>query len=399
MQQRFLIKIFSFIFLLSLWNCGNDDPTELFFDPSLVGLDQTNQRLFVIESDRRLSVLNPTTLAGIGGAQPLINTNSSETLKNYLPEEPRQMWVFSRGETSEIWLSGGLRDQNQNWVSNRLQILEFDGTNFSQKSFSPITLTDNNTATTEQLSTPTALFLNSDQTELAICYGALGLVFFLNPNDGSTSREPITFDFPIYAIQRVENQLILATEIGSSLSAEEEEEDISPTTGLLVYNLDSEVLTEVELETSLNRLHAYDLSNNEALILASNSQNLRVYFYRLNLTDFSLTAIASSNEEALSDGLGAGNGITSSVSDLTIVAADSDLFGYVFQTDGVLQKLDLNLNQNQFTLNTLPSVVQGMRSPIVYTNSEGQNILYFVAQISGELLYTEIGSEVINARF
>ena len=153
------------LFLLLLITSCSSGTTTLFSDPTQVGVDSTNDRVFVIQGDRQVFAFTASTLAEIGD-QPVVDETDNETVFDLMPTVTTYFAVYSTSTSSRLFVLGSLTDDSGNVVLNRIRVLDFDGTTFTEASFSPIILSDGDDATTDSDNSFTGMVLDQANSVL-----------------------------------------------------------------------------------------------------------------------------------------------------------------------------------------------------------------------------------------
>src|SRR4051794_1570830 len=126
------IKFLTLILItLSFANCSSGSHSGIFSDPSDLAVDSTNDRLFISQARGELFALAASDLAHIG-TQPAVSEDNNSTIHDLLPYITTNLGVYSNGSSSRIFIMGALEDESGNSVLNRIRVLDFDGTTYSE---------------------------------------------------------------------------------------------------------------------------------------------------------------------------------------------------------------------------------------------------------------------------
>ena len=125
-------------------------------------------------------------------------------------------------------------------------------------------------------------------------------------------------------------------------------------------------------------------------------------YIQLVATDFASATGITSSDTALQDGLlSSGLGISSAVGSLGITSiSDGTIFGYVALSDGTINMLTIDSTISTYSNTTLSTATDNLTSIDIYKDTDDVGItVYMAAETSGDLVYTDVGSEDVDARF
>lgn len=374
MIQKVHLKIFTLVLFLFLCHCGSDSESGFFSQLTAIAVDSTNDRLFLSEPEKKLFAFTASTLTEIGD-QPIITSDRNASLQSLLPLVVSKMVAFSTGTTSRLFFMGTFADGSGNLVRNRIRVIDFDGTSFSEATFSPIVLSDGDDTTTETENSFADLLIDQDGGYLFITDASGSLLYVLNATDGSTVMNPIT---------------ILGAPQGMSLDNERLYVCNSSTTDteqvITVMNVSDFTTTTIDLDIPCRLISVQ--SNSSGTILATkHASTQQVLLRQVDTTSFATSAEIPSATSGIANGsLSANAGISSSVESILSVLKDDIIYTYTAEQDGTVQKTTYTSDLASFSTEALTSTATNPSEGGRLTNSSGQTSVVFFSANSGDLL-------------
>ncbi|MDO8520347.1 MAG: hypothetical protein Q7T11_09355 [Deltaproteobacteria bacterium] len=377
------------LILLSLFivACGDNAPDEKFDRPTLVAVDSTNDRLFVLEKEGVLSILTASDREEIGD-QPFVDKDHEETIHDLLPSSPIHLDVVASGSTSRLFITGSEQDSDGNAVFNQILALDFDGTTLSAASFSPIAFSDGDDATTESDNMPGGLLADSDNDRLYVTDATGGRLYIFSTETGAEAAASL-------AIAGNPNRMGLAD--GRLYVANATDTDADQV--VTVVNTTDFSTTTIDLDAATDGIAAASNASG-TVILARQANGRGVLIRTVDTTTFaSVSAVPVSDSSAESGQLTSGAGISSLAGDVLLAESDGVLFGYAPQTDGKITRIDFAADLSSFTAETLSTATKILAGGDLYSSGGDDITLFMAARGTGDLVFTDIGSEEVGATF
>lgn len=375
--------------LLILPTCGTNVQEGIYDEPTLIAVDSDNNRLFVLEKNGKLFILDAATRNGIG-SQPAVDEDHETAIHDLLPYSPTDMAVLDIGGTSRLFISGTQEDDNGNSVFNRLLVLDFDGTTLSAASFSPVIISDGDDETTDTDNLIGGLQVDRNNAQLYVTDSSLGALYILNGNDGSEASASI-------AVTGTPNKMSLdGGRLYVANSTDTEDDEV-----ITVVNTDDWTATEIDLDVATDDIAVLSNDNGTA-ILAKQQGQQRVFVRTVDTATYAASTAISVGDSSAEDGqMTSGNGISGAVGRILLTKNSSGtIYGYVPQADGNIALVTISPDLSSFTvtsLSTATDVLNGI-DVLLDSNNNGQTV-YIAASGSGDLVYTEVGSSSVSARF
>lgn len=370
-------------FLLMVASCASNSSSGIFSQPATLAIDATNDRLIVIENLRQVFVLKASNRNNIG-SQPVVKSDRLESIYDLLPISPLQTAVYADGSISRLFVTGAIANEAGNSVLNRILVLDFDGTTFTESSLSPLDLDDSDDATTDTDNVPGGLLVDQDNGRLFVTDSSAGLLYVFNADDGSSVVAPIAIAGNPNKMSLVDNLLFVA-----NASTEAAERVVT------VVDTDDFTTTTFDLEVPLTDISVVP-SGTSYVLLAKDASDNKVLIRSVSADFATITLVAATSSSFVDGSLSAGLGLTSSVGGLLMTSdANGSLFGYVSQNDGTIDLVSFSSNASTYAVTELSTVTQVITTPTVY----GTSIVYMIAETSGDLIYTDVGSSSVEARF
>lgn len=384
-MKKFVIPIILLLFSA----CGKNGPNESFTSPTLVAVDSTNDRLFVLENNGILSILTASTREAID-PQPFVNGKRETAIHDLLPISPMHFKVMTVGATSRLFITGSMADTAGNTVFNQILVLDFDGTTLATASFSPITLSDGDDTTDETDDVPGGLEKDTAGSRLFVTDATAGRLFILSATDGTEAAASIAIAGTPNVSSLTGNHLFIANSTDT--------EDVQLIT---VVNTDDFTTTTIDLDATTVGIAAAE-NGNGTVLLAQKADGTGVLIRSVDTTTYTAaTEMAVSDSSAENGQLTSTHGISSLAGDVVLTNTSSGtILGYVPQADGNITRVDFAENLSSFTATTLSTATRFLTGSDLLTDSSGNGVtLYMAARGTGDLVYTDVGSSTASARF
>lgn len=365
--------------------CSSSDGYGTFLSANLVSVDSVNDRVFILQNQGTLFALTASTQQAIG-TQPLVD-EEDEDLFDLIPSSVSSMVATNNSSSSSLFLHGTIPDESGALVSNQIRVLNFDGSAFSEASFSPITLTNGDATADESDNSFSDMVIDSDNNVLYITDSTAGLLYGINVTDGTQTMTPVTIAGTPQGLSYDNGHLYVC-----NTSSTEAEQVVT------VFDVtDFTTPTTIDLDTPCRDLQAISNSNGTVLLVkSSNTQGL--FIHAVDTTTFaSSTAISSATGTIPSGKLIAGSGITSTIRTISAALdASNQIFAYLGEQDGNIQFISFSVDLSFFTHETLSTSVTSFSDQAALTNSSGIASLLFMAAESGAMAAITPGTTEIE---
>ncbi|OGQ07639.1 MAG: hypothetical protein A3G32_02850 [Deltaproteobacteria bacterium RIFCSPLOWO2_12_FULL_40_28] len=383
MKKVFLVLLLVFAFI----HCGGDGQNPLYDEPTLVAIDSTNNRLFILENNGVLHIVAASDRSSIGD-QPFVTEDREEAIFDLLPSSPIAMAVEAQDTSTKIFIAGKqVNDENQA-VFNRILVLDFDGITLSVASNSPLIFEDSDTSTTDTDNIPGGLFVDDDNNQLFVTDLTLGALYVFSTTTGNLLNS-VTIAGKPNKMALASSHLFVANSSGTT------SEQV-----ITVVNTATLATTTIDLNIPTNDVAV--VSNSTGTVLLTHRSDEQEVYIQLVATDFASATGITSSDTALQDGLlSSGLGISSAVGSLGITSiSDGTIFGYVALSDGTINMLTIDSTISTYSNTTLSTATDNLTSIDIYKDTDDVGItVYMAAETSGDLVYTDVGSEDVDARF
>ena len=113
------------------------------------------------------------------------------------------------------------------------------------------------------------------------------------------------------------------------------------------------------------------------------------------------TAIPVGDSSAVDGEINSGNGVTASIGGVVLAKNSSGtLYGYVPQADGIVELLTISSDLSSFVAVQLTTVTEILEKPEVLVDTSGNGVIVYIpVSGSGDLLFTDVGSDDVDTRF
>lgn len=383
------LKFFYYPFLLFCFlftQCGGS-ATSVYTDTNQVVVDSTNSRLFLTQARGEIFVLDASTQEQIGEERPLVSETNDEAVFNLMPNVTTHLAVYATGTVSRLFVMGAFLDENSRVVLNRIRVLDFDGTTFTEASFSPMELSDGDDSTDDKASSFADMLVDQDNGVLYVTDANLGLLYVMSATDGTALLDPIAIAGEPQGMSLTDGHLFVCN------SSSEEAEQV-----ITVLDVSDDSTTTIDIDLACQSLKV--LSNGSGVLLLASGYDVQYIYIRSvdSLTYDTSSAIAAAASDSFTDGvLSASQGISSTIEDITLTKDSSgNYFAYLTEMDGNIEYLTVPAALDSYTLETLSTSALNLTKGAVYTNSEGNGVTAFIISESGALVSVDVGSTEVD---
>lgn len=383
------MKYFILIILALFHFSCSSSSISVFSTPTLITVDSTNDRIFVLSKDGILYILEASSREGIGD-QPVVDDETEEDIHELLPPTPTNMVVANVDGTSRLFITGAQDDSDDNRVTNQILVLDYDDEELSQSSISPITLSDGDDTTDETGNVIGGLLADSDNNRLYVTDSTDGLLYIYNTTDGT--EDAVSLD-----IGGIPNKMSLD---GTKLYVANSTIDEALVTDqvITVVNTGDFSTTEIDLDIPVDSLSI--LSNDTGtVLLAHNAISQEVLIHQIDSATFATSTAISVDDDSADDGeINPDNVITSAISGVLLTkSSDGTLYGYVPQDDGEIILLTISSDLSSFTAEALSSSTEVLGNMDVLVDGSGiGDRVFIVSSGSGLVIHAEVGSTDID---
>lgn len=379
-----MLKLFILSTLLFFSSCGGG-VTNVYDELTAITIDSSNDRLFLFQPRAELFVLVATSGETIGDT-PFVSEDNDETTHALLPQTASHMGVFATGSSSRLFIMGMMAETNGNYVNHLIRVLDFNGTSFTETSFSPITLSDGDVTTEESDNNFGDLLVDQQNAVVYITDATSGLLYAINANDGSTTAGPFNLG---------------GNPQGMSLDG----------SGRL-YVCNSSAIDATQLISVLNTLdfsvNTVDIGDpcsvvaaktigGSTLMLVKVSDEQVVLIANLNTTTFTITSIPAGESPFAPGRLTSGLGISSSIADILIAKDSSNTFyAYLSEADGNIEFITIDANLTSYALTGIETPVTDLTAADQLIDSQGNMVVGYMVSETGALVVLEVGSSEVE---
>jgi hypothetical protein len=388
-------RILLFVFAMAFFSaCGSGSSSGDFLDPSALAVDSTNDRLFAVQQRGELLAFEASSLDDLTDQQPAIaddgddDIDTEDALSQALPQLVSQLGVFASGTTSRIFLLGMETTSAFEVVFNQIQVLDFDGTSFSEASFSPISLDDQNGIVDDEIDNALSdLVVDQTHAQIYVTDATAGLLYIYSAVDGTAVQAPLAIGGIPRGMSLDGNNLYICNS-----SADAAEQVVS------VINVTDFSENEINLAVPCDEI-AVAHNDNGTLLIAKNSDTNAVLIQLLDTATFAVTPLPSADTTVAADGeLVSGSGISSTIGDIVIAKeTDGVLSVYLSEVDGNVEFLSIPADLSSFTLTTAATLFLDANDGAIYLDTDGTALSVFFITGSGALLQIDVGTDNVDA--
>jgi len=383
-MKTFVKNIF-FLFLLALISCSSTT-TSIYTELTGVIVDSTNDRLFMYQPIGEIYVLEASTREDIGD-QPVVSLDNDATIFALLPTVVSQMVAYTTSTTTRLFISGIVENSSGTLVTNRIIVLDYNGTSFSEASFSPIILSDGDATTEETDDTFSGLLIDQPNSVLYVTDTTTGLLFAIDADDGTTSAGPFNIGGNPQKMSIDEGRVFICN--SSAVAA---------TQLITVLNTTDNSTTTIDVGYPCDKI-VVDSSGSDLVMLVKVYDETKVLVRSVNTTTYAAsTAIALTGSTQGANGeLISGLGLTSSMEDM-LLSKDSGgtQFAYLSEYNGNIQRLKFVSGLGEFSLETISTTISSLVDSDILVGSAGAGISGFVVSEAGGLVSFTIGATEFN---
>ncbi|MBU0507011.1 MAG: hypothetical protein ABII18_01445 [bacterium] len=366
--------------------CGGGSGSGKFIAVNHIAVDSTNDRLFMTEPSQRLFALTASTLEDIAEEQPIVAEEVNEAIYALLPNVVTHLGAYTNGTSSRLFVMGSFKNSDGTYALNKIRVLDFDGTSFTQPSFSPITISDGDEATDETDNTFAALLVDQENGVVYVTDSSDGQVYGFSATDGSVVVGPMGI---------AGNPSGLALDNGylyvCNASNTEDEQLIT------VYDVSDYASTTIDKDMPCTHI-AVKSNDTGTVMLVKRRDEQRVDIFSVDTATYDAATAIASEASSLNDGyLTDSDGITSAINGIVLVVdTDDSFYGYLSEWDGNIEMLTINSNLNSYSLDTLSTSVTNITEGSSLNTSSGAATTAYLISEAGALISVAVGStEVI----
>lgn len=360
--------------------CAGTGGFGVYLNPNQIAVDSANDRLFLSQPGGELFALAASTREPLG-PQPFVDEEDNNTdISALLPEVVTNFGAYAEGSTTRLFVMGAFSD-GAALVTNRIRVLDFDGTSFTEPAFSPIEISDGDDATDETDDSFADLVVDQANGAVYVTDASDSLLFAFNAGDGSLLSAPLAVAGEPRGLALDNGRLYVCNS-----SAVEAEQLVT------VVNTADFTVTAIDLDIPCDRVAAATNANGTVLI-AKNSSRQQALIRAVDTTTYaSSSAIAASTSGYSSGELVSGAGISSGVNDAVLSRdASENLQAYLSQDDGNLEFVTIAPDLSSYSSQTLSVAALSLGEGAVLTSGGFGTSSFFVAE-SGSLITVEAGS-------
>lgn len=385
MNRFFHLTIWILLFLIS--GCGGNAGND-FDEANQLAIDSTNDRLFVTQAGGELFAYEASSQSKIG-SQPIVNEDDNETIFDLMPEISSHFVAYATSTTSRLFLMGNFVNDAGATVLNRIRVLDFDGSDFTEASFSPIDLSDGDDTTDESNNSFADMVLDQSNADIYITDTGADLLYVISADDGSQVVAPIAIAGEPQGMSLTEGRLYICN--SSAVEAEQV---------VIVVNVADFSTTTLDLDIPCSHI-ALQSNGSGIVMLVKNSDTQQVLVRTVDTATFaastSISAVDSEDIDFNDGELISDKGITSSISGVTLTKdSDGNFYGYLTEIDGNVEYITIPSTLDAYTLETLTSSAATITQGKVYTDSSGNgDRVYFVSEV-GAVVSVDVGSDDLS---
>lgn len=375
-MKLFFRTILVLLVSLNLIQCGAGGNNDRFARLTRVAVDSTADRLFVSGSQGKLYVFLASTLQSLGGSQPLVSSTQNTALSDLLPEVVQNFAAAQNNGPSRLFIGGILYDDNGDGVTNRIRVFDFDGTSFTEASFSPIIVSDGDAGTTDTADVLGSFVTDEDNGQLYVTNASKGLLHVYSVADGSEVVAPVNVGGTPKGLAWNGERLFLCND--SSVVVEQ---------GLWAINVTDFSMTAIDVGGPCQKV-SVATSDLGTLAVVSDSSAGTVLLRSVDTTTFASASAVSTSQSGLASGqLSAAAGISSIAQGFVVgVKADGSLFVYISELDGNIQELSITADLSTYTLQTLSTSALNLTDGALLLDTSGIGSLAYLVSPTGALI-------------
>lgn len=385
MKQFFLKILFASLLFFNSCFLGGSGSGD-FTDTTLLAIDSTNDRLFVVQPRGEIFVYTASTLSKIGD-QPVISEDRNASLNAILPFVITKMAVLSSGSTSRIFILGGQDNDSGDFVLNQIRVLDFDGTNFIQASFSPITITDGDDTTDETDDSFSDILADSTNENIFVSDSSTGTLYVYGSTDGAQTTAPLAIGGNPQGLALSDNHLYVCNN---------SEDDATQVVS--VVDVTDFLATTIDIGIPCRLISAASNSNGTVLV-AKDSTTQQVLIRLVDTTTYADSTAISSGTSGLIDGiLDGGAGLSSAVLGMISTVLSDQIRVYLSEQDGEIAIITFATDLSQYTVETLASTQTGISDSSILTSTSDEALTVFFTARSGAVLSLDVGDTSLNTK-
>ncbi len=380
---KLILILLAFTAITSCSSSQRDDYTAL----NQIAIDSTNDRIFLSQSPQEMFVLTASTGALLDVAQPLVSADEDATTSALLPFVVSKMAVYVSGITSRLFVMGAFENDAGVTVLNRIRVLDFDGTTFTEVSFSPIILSDDDDTTDETDDSFADIIIDNASGNIYVSDASVGLLYTVSAVDGTEVQVPIAIAGSPQGLSLDNGRLYVC-----NASANVDEQLIT------VINTADFTATNIDLDIPCRTI-AVSTGSGGTVMFVKNSDAQQIMIRSVDTTTYAAsTAIASASSSYASGILTADAGISSSIYHMVLVENAGLIYGYLSELDGTIDFLTFASDLSSYSLATVSTLVSNITHGDAFLMSDDATQVYFVTQ-TGALLSIDVGVEDVSTDY
>lgn len=379
-------KIVTFVFIvvsLLTQACGDGSDVGTFIDANQIAIDSTNDRLFITQPRGELFLYTASTLQAVG-AQPIVNAERLIDINALMPVVISKIDSFTNGSTTRLFIKGVFADDSGNLVTNRIRVLDYDGSSFTEAGFSPIILSDGDATTTDSDNSIGDMIVDQGNGYLLVTDASAGLLHVINATNASAVTAPVAIAGNPQGMAVANNRLYVCNSSGTAALQV-----------VTVANLADFTTTTIDLDIPCHLIGAASTTSGTILV-AKHSTQQQILIRSVDTSTFAASSAISSATSGVANGtLAAGAGISSSIKDLVTTINNSIIYAYLTEQDGTIRLLQFAGDLTSFTLTDLTTSAADITQGRVYESGGQGQIAYFVSN-NGFLISTDVGTSDVD---
>lgn len=367
-------------------SCGGGSTSTTFTYANELAIDSTNNRLFVSEPDGVLFVMTASTKSHISEDVPYVDDDTRTTIQALLPSTVTHFSAYPTSTTSRLFIYGALPNTSNALVTNRIRVLDFDGTDFTEASFSPIILSDGDATTDDTDNSISDMLIDSSNNRLFVADASAGMIYIIDTTDGTEERAGIAISGTIEKMAFADNRLYVCN---STATAADQVVTVINTTDFSTTTIDLNIPCS-EIAVASN--------GSTVLLLAKHANDQQVLIYSVNTTTYaSASAITSADSDFTNGSLTSGSGISSSIEDMIIgIDSDNNYYAYLSETDGNIEFITVDSSLSEYSIETISTAALNITKGDIYTDDLGDAVTGYFVSTSGALLSIDMGTNSVD---
>jgi hypothetical protein len=374
------LKSVPFFFgLVAFAACAGSNGFGIYDNPNQIAVDSVNDRLFLSQPGGELFAMVASTREPLA-AQPIVSEDENAAVSALLPQTAANFAAYANGSASRLFIMGAFSDAGA-LITNRIRVLDFDGTSFAEATFSPIDISDGDATTDETDDSFADLVVDQGNSSVYVSDASAGLVFALSAIDGSALAAPITVAGEPQGMALDNGRLYVCNS-----------SDVAVEQVVTVFNVAGFAATVIDLDIPCDRIAVASNVNGTAMI-AKNSARQQALIRSVDTTTYAASsAIAATTSGYAAGELSSGAGISSGLNDVTLSRdASENLQGYLSEEDGNVEFVTIVPDLSSYSAQTLSVAAINLGEGGVLASGGFGEDVFFSAE-SGALVTVPVGS-------